>query len=301
MKSATSRLPAGLNRVFYSDNGSTAVEAALKIAYQYYRQRPHQPESRELFVSFSGAYHGDTVEICAALPHNCADHIAFSPPFSMGGRDLFVYSASDRDVAGTTGLDVIADIARFGERGGVGHGERHVEDAGQRLGEQRLAATRRSDQHDVRLGDLDLVALPAVAEALVVIVHRNSENALGLVLADHVVVENLADFLGRRHAVLGLHQGGLALLPDDVHAEFNAFIADEHCRTGNELTNLVLALTAEAAIQRIAGIAPGLGGWHVSNAPPLGGPADLRARTQDYVNRGLGTATTSKCSVSATL
>ncbi len=44
------------------------------------------------------AYHGDTVEVCAALPANSVDHIAFSPPFSMGGRDLFVYSASDRDV-----------------------------------------------------------------------------------------------------------------------------------------------------------------------------------------------------------
>ncbi|HEY3963085.1 MAG TPA: adenosylmethionine--8-amino-7-oxononanoate transaminase [Planctomycetaceae bacterium] len=55
------RMPAGLTRVFYSDNGSTAVEAALKIAYQYYRQRRTRPENRELFVSFSGAYHGDTV------------------------------------------------------------------------------------------------------------------------------------------------------------------------------------------------------------------------------------------------
>ena len=50
------RMPAGLTRVFYSDNGSTAVEAALKIAYQYYRQRRSgRPENRELFVSFSGA------------------------------------------------------------------------------------------------------------------------------------------------------------------------------------------------------------------------------------------------------
>lgn len=66
------RMPAGLTRVFYSDNGSTAVEAALKIAYQYYRQRRSRPENRELFVSFSGAYHGDTVG-----------------SVSVGGIDLF--------------------------------------------------------------------------------------------------------------------------------------------------------------------------------------------------------------------
>lgn len=53
--------PAGLNKVFYSDNGSTAVEAALKIAWQYHRQKPGGPEPRDLFVSVGGAYHGDTI------------------------------------------------------------------------------------------------------------------------------------------------------------------------------------------------------------------------------------------------
>ena len=92
-------------------------------------------------------------------------------------------------------LDVLADIARFGQRRGVGHGERHVEDARQRLGQQRLAAAGRADQQDVRLGELDVVVLLAVVEALVVIVHRDGEHLLGVVLADHVIVEDLADFL----------------------------------------------------------------------------------------------------------
>src|SRR5260370_19412395 len=112
-----------------------------------------------------------------------------------------------------------------------------------------------------------------MAQPLVVIVHRNSQDALGLVLADHIVVKNLAYLFGRRNPVLGLHQGGLALLPDDVHAEFDAFIADEHRRAGTELPDLVLALPAEATIQGVAGVAPGVRGWHVGNAPPLGRPA----------------------------
>src|SRR5579864_835776 len=51
-------LPAGLKRVFYSDNGSTAVEAALKLADQYWRNRG---EDRREFVTLEHGYHGDTV------------------------------------------------------------------------------------------------------------------------------------------------------------------------------------------------------------------------------------------------
>lgn len=53
------RLPAGLSRVFYSDNGSTAVEVAVKLAVQYWSNRG-QPE-RRTFLTLDGAYHGDTV------------------------------------------------------------------------------------------------------------------------------------------------------------------------------------------------------------------------------------------------
>lgn len=53
--------PPGLNKVFYSDSGSTAVEAALKIACQYQRQRPGGGENRTLFATVRGAYHGDTL------------------------------------------------------------------------------------------------------------------------------------------------------------------------------------------------------------------------------------------------
>ena len=51
--------PSGLNKVFYSDNGSTAVEVALKMAYQYWQHKGQT--QRNLFVHFDKAYHGDTV------------------------------------------------------------------------------------------------------------------------------------------------------------------------------------------------------------------------------------------------
>src|SRR5262245_51985568 len=86
------------------------------------------------------------------------------------------------------------------------------------------------------------------------IVDSDREDLLGVVLADHVVVEDLSDLLRRRDAVLRFHQRGLLLLANDVHAKLNAFVADEHSRAGNELANLVLALAAERAIELVLGL-----------------------------------------------
>jgi adenosylmethionine-8-amino-7-oxononanoate aminotransferase len=52
-------LPPGLQRVFYSDNGSTAVEVAVKLATQYWINTG-EPQ-RRVFVTLHHAYHGDTV------------------------------------------------------------------------------------------------------------------------------------------------------------------------------------------------------------------------------------------------
>ncbi|MFP6769944.1 MAG: adenosylmethionine--8-amino-7-oxononanoate transaminase [Planctomycetaceae bacterium] len=53
--------PAGLEHVFFSDSGATAVEVALKVAWQYQRQRDGRSGSRDLFVGLTGGYHGDTI------------------------------------------------------------------------------------------------------------------------------------------------------------------------------------------------------------------------------------------------
>ena len=52
--------PEPLTRVFYSDNGSTAVEIALKMAWQYWQQVPGG-ENRKTFIKMGNAYHGDTI------------------------------------------------------------------------------------------------------------------------------------------------------------------------------------------------------------------------------------------------
>lgn len=68
-----SKLPAGLTRVFYSDNGSTAVEVALKMAYQYWQNRG---QHRPYFVALEHSYHGDTFGAMAA-----SERSVFTKPF----------------------------------------------------------------------------------------------------------------------------------------------------------------------------------------------------------------------------
>ncbi len=64
--------PKGLTKVFYSDNGSTAVEIALKMAFQYWQQRGGAYARKRRFIALDEAYHGDTLGAV-----------------SVGGIDLF--------------------------------------------------------------------------------------------------------------------------------------------------------------------------------------------------------------------
>lgn len=60
-KMLVDRAPAGLSRVFYSDSGATAVEVALKLAFQFHRQKESPEPDRNTFLCVGNAYHGDTI------------------------------------------------------------------------------------------------------------------------------------------------------------------------------------------------------------------------------------------------
>jgi adenosylmethionine---8-amino-7-oxononanoate aminotransferase len=70
-------LPSTLKRFFFSDNGSTAVEVALKMAYQFWG---NQGQRKKLFLSFDGGYHGDTVG-AMSVGRACGYHDAFETLF----------------------------------------------------------------------------------------------------------------------------------------------------------------------------------------------------------------------------
>ena len=76
------RAPAGLTKVFFSDSGATSVEVALKMAYQYHRQKPEGPEDRDTFLCVGNAYHGDTLGTVSVggidLFHRCYKHLLFA-------------------------------------------------------------------------------------------------------------------------------------------------------------------------------------------------------------------------------
>jgi adenosylmethionine-8-amino-7-oxononanoate aminotransferase len=53
--------PPGLSHVFFSDDGATAVEVALKMAFQYWRQCPEPRPDKTCYLALGEAYHGDTL------------------------------------------------------------------------------------------------------------------------------------------------------------------------------------------------------------------------------------------------
>lgn len=75
-------LPGAMARIFYSDNGSTAVEVALKMAYQYQQQKGN---GKTKFIALEGAYHGDTFGAMSisgrSLFTSCFDPLLFDTAF----------------------------------------------------------------------------------------------------------------------------------------------------------------------------------------------------------------------------
>src|SRR6478735_874553 len=207
-------------------------------------------------------------------------------------------------------LDILADVAGLGQRRGVRDREGDVEHPRQGLREVGLASTGRPDHQDVGLRDLDHVVLRLAADgleagldALVVVVDRDGEGLLGVLLADHVGVEELEDLAGLGQ-LLEADLGTLGqLLLDDLVAQLDALIADVDVGASDELLDLLLALSAEIALEQVAtvtdtchescppvspGKAPALHTlrcaalqWAVRRYP---GPAPVGGRTRDVVD-----------------
>ena len=112
-------------------------------------------------------------------------------------------------------LHILAHVTGLGERGGVGDGKRHLEDASERLGEQGLTGTGGTEQQNVGLGELHLIHIivelrvqtvvkgrkrsTALDHAAVMVVHGNRHGALGVLLAHDIGRKLVIDLVRGRH------------------------------------------------------------------------------------------------------
>ncbi|OPZ85933.1 MAG: hypothetical protein BWY76_01184 [bacterium ADurb.Bin429] len=101
-------------------------------------------------------------------------------------------------------LHVFADVACLGERSGVGDGKGHIEDFRQRLREQRLPGSSGPDEQDVAFTDFQLGIHSTQVDALVVVIHRHREDALGAILPDDVAVQDVLDLARLRQREIEL-------------------------------------------------------------------------------------------------
>ena len=97
-------LPHGQSKVFYSDNGSTAVEVALKMAFQYWH---NQGDARNGVIAFHGSYHGDTFGAMSV-----SERSAFTAPFK---QYLFDVHFVDTPTAGLE-ENTLAQLAKLLEQ-----------------------------------------------------------------------------------------------------------------------------------------------------------------------------------------
>lgn len=72
-------LPAELGNFFFSDNGSTSVEIALKMAYQFFKNQGNN--KRKVYLHLEGSYHGDTYGAMSVAGKNSVYHETFSDFF----------------------------------------------------------------------------------------------------------------------------------------------------------------------------------------------------------------------------
>ena len=176
-------------------------------------------------------------------------------------------------------LHVLADIPRLGQSRGIDDGEGDVEEAGQGSGQVSLTGSGGPQQQDVGLAQLQAVPLGHGAlldlDALVVVVDRHTHGALGGLLADDVLVEEVEDLLGLGQLERNSGARVAQLLVDDLIAQLDALVADVDTGPGDELLDLLLALAAEGALEQIHTLSVTCHSFlQVRHRPPRpGGPA----------------------------
>ncbi len=101
--------PKNLSRVFFSDNGSTAVEVALKLSFQYWQNKGQTKKTK--FISLDSAYHGDTIGTMSVSGVDLFNRL-FSPLFfrSFKTPSPYCYRCPVKKCQETCSLDCIKPL-----------------------------------------------------------------------------------------------------------------------------------------------------------------------------------------------
>ena len=180
------------------------------------------------------------------LPRDLVDLVDVDDSaLALGDVEVTCLQQTDENV-----LDVFTDVSGFGERRRIGDREWNVEDSGERASQQRLTDAGGTDEQNVGFVELYVVFLERRGiDALVVVVYRNGESFLGLLLPNDILIENVFDFLRRWYLSYRLGYLALLILRQNLVAESNALVADVNGRSGNELPDRILRFAAEGATE----------------------------------------------------
>ena len=108
-----------------------------------------------------------------------------------------------------------------------------------------------ADQQDVRLGQFHIAVLRGMRQTLVMVVDGDGEHLLRMPLADHVIIEDVADLLRSRHTVTRTSPARISTSSRMISMHNSTH--SSHMNTvgpRDELANFVLALAAERAVKR---------------------------------------------------
>lgn len=111
--------PPGLEKVFFSDDGSTAVEIALKLAFQYWQNRGGRAREKRKFVRLPNAYHGDTLGAVSvggvSLFHEVYGPLLFP---TVEGPSFYCYRCPLRKERASCGRECLAALEKLLRRRG---------------------------------------------------------------------------------------------------------------------------------------------------------------------------------------
>lgn len=103
-------LPGAMSKIFYSDNGSTAVETALKMALQYWHNL-NKPKTK--IVCFNHSYHGDTFGAMSSAGRNAFNRPFWKHLFDVTSIDPPVKGDEERTLAQLKNVLEAGDVACF--------------------------------------------------------------------------------------------------------------------------------------------------------------------------------------------